>query len=128
MLSPVPVNHVMVVHDGLAFVSLLFLVVLRPCNRPVQRKGYDGSGRDDYLARAVVAEYGMATRISDYLTSQLFPETQHNYASHCAMGTVVRVPFWNTRTPSASCVMEMWRTPLASMEAVIPENSEEDNW
>lgn len=82
MLSPVPVNHVMVVHDGLALVSLLFLVVLRPRQCSIKRKGYDCPGRDDYLAWAVVAEYGMATGISDYLTCQLFPETQHNIKRH----------------------------------------------
>lgn len=68
----------MVVHDGLTLVSLLFLVVLRPRQCSIKREGYDGSGRDDYLAGAVVAEYGMATGIGDYFTSQLFPETQHN--------------------------------------------------
>lgn len=91
MLSPVPVNHVMVVHDGLAFVSLLFLVVLRPRQCSIKRKGYDGSSRDDYLARTVVAEYGMATGIGDYFTCQFFPETQHNFKRH-----IVRWGRWST--------------------------------
>ena len=69
MLSPVPVENVVVVHYKMTAGSLLFLVILRPRNRPIKRKGYDRTSRNDYLAGAVVAGYGMTAGIGDYLTS-----------------------------------------------------------